>query len=55
LVAGASKYSVFGASDWLKDIRSVDVRQIPTGSSRIIFTTKGICSCAGCSFRFCFC
>ena len=28
-VAGASKYSVFGASDWLKDIRSVDVRQIP--------------------------
>jgi UDP-2,3-diacylglucosamine pyrophosphatase LpxH len=29
LVAGASKYSVFGASDWLKDIRSVDVRQIP--------------------------
>lgn len=29
LVAGASKYSVFGTSDWLKDIRSVDVRQIP--------------------------
>ncbi len=29
LVSGASKYSVFGASDWLKDIRSVDVRQIP--------------------------
>jgi UDP-2,3-diacylglucosamine pyrophosphatase LpxH len=29
IVAGASKYSVFGASDWLKDIRSVDVRQIP--------------------------
>jgi UDP-2,3-diacylglucosamine pyrophosphatase LpxH len=29
LVAGASRYSVFGASDWLKDIRSVDVRQIP--------------------------
>ena len=29
LVAGASKYSVFGGSDWLKDIRSVDVRQIP--------------------------
>jgi UDP-2,3-diacylglucosamine pyrophosphatase LpxH len=29
LVAGASKYSVFGATDWLKDIRSVDVRQIP--------------------------
>ena len=28
-VSGASKYSVFGASDWLKDIRSVDVRQIP--------------------------
>ena len=29
MVSGASKYSVFGASDWLKDIRSVDVRQIP--------------------------
>jgi UDP-2,3-diacylglucosamine pyrophosphatase LpxH len=29
LVAGASKYSVFGATDWLKDIRSVDVRLIP--------------------------
>jgi UDP-2,3-diacylglucosamine pyrophosphatase LpxH len=29
LVAGASKYSVFGATDWLKDIRSVDVRRIP--------------------------
>ncbi|MDQ6789037.1 MAG: metallophosphoesterase [Acidobacteriota bacterium] len=29
LVSGASKYSVFGASDWLKDIRSVDVRSIP--------------------------
>ncbi|HEY0050130.1 MAG TPA: metallophosphoesterase [Pyrinomonadaceae bacterium] len=29
LVSGASKYSVFGTSDWLKDIRSVDVRQIP--------------------------
>lgn len=29
LVSGASKYSVFGASDWLKDIRSVDVRRIP--------------------------
>ena len=28
-VSGASKYSVFGASDWLKDIRSVDVRSIP--------------------------
>lgn len=28
-VAGASQRSVFGASDWLKDIRSVDVRQIP--------------------------
>lgn len=29
LVSGASKHSVFGASDWLKDIRSVDVRSIP--------------------------
>ena len=29
LVSGASKYSVFGRSNWLKDIRSVDVRQIP--------------------------
>ena len=29
LVSGASKYSVFGRSDWLKDIRSVDVRSIP--------------------------
>ena len=29
LVSGASKSSVFGASDWLKDIRSVDVRSIP--------------------------
>lgn len=29
LVAGASQHSVFGATDWLKDIRSVDVRQIP--------------------------
>ncbi|MCU1288490.1 MAG: hypothetical protein JWN60_719 [Acidobacteria bacterium] len=28
-VSGASKFSVFGASDWLKDIRSVDVRSIP--------------------------
>lgn len=28
-VAGASKYSVFGRSDWLKDIRSVDIRQLP--------------------------
>jgi UDP-2,3-diacylglucosamine pyrophosphatase LpxH len=28
-VAGASKYSVFGTTDWLKDIRSVDVRQLP--------------------------
>lgn len=28
-VAGASKYSVFGTSDWLKDIRSVDIRQLP--------------------------
>ena len=28
-VSGASKYSVFGSRDWLKDIRSVDVRQIP--------------------------
>ena len=28
-VSGASLYSVFGASDWLKDIRSVDVRSIP--------------------------
>jgi hypothetical protein len=28
-VAGASRYSVFGATDWLKDIRSVDVRQLP--------------------------
>lgn len=27
-VGGASRYSVFGASDWLKDIRSVDVRSI---------------------------
>ncbi len=29
IVSGASKYSVFGASDWLKDVRSVDVRSIP--------------------------
>jgi UDP-2,3-diacylglucosamine pyrophosphatase LpxH len=29
LVSGASKYSVFGRSNWLRDIRSVDVRQIP--------------------------
>lgn len=29
VVSGASKFSVFGASDWLKDIRSVDVRSIP--------------------------
>jgi UDP-2,3-diacylglucosamine pyrophosphatase LpxH len=28
-VGGASRHSVFGASDWLKDIRSVDVRSIP--------------------------
>jgi len=28
-VSGASKYSVFGRSDWLRDIRSIDVRQIP--------------------------
>lgn len=28
-VAGASRYSVFGASDWLKDVRSVDVRKLP--------------------------
>ena len=28
-VAGASKYSVFGTSDWLKDVRSVDIRQLP--------------------------
>jgi len=28
-VAGASKYSVFGKTAWLKDIRSVDVRQLP--------------------------
>jgi UDP-2,3-diacylglucosamine pyrophosphatase LpxH len=28
-VSGASKFSVFGTSDWLKDIRSVDVRSIP--------------------------
>ncbi len=28
-VAGASRYSVFGKTDWLKDIRSVDVRQLP--------------------------
>ena len=28
-VAGASRYSVFGTTDWLKDIRSVDVRQLP--------------------------
>ena len=28
-VSGASKYSVFGNRDWLRDIRSVDVRQIP--------------------------
>jgi UDP-2,3-diacylglucosamine pyrophosphatase LpxH len=28
-VSGASLLSVFGASDWLKDIRSVDVRSIP--------------------------
>ena len=29
LVTGASRYSVFGRSNWLKDIRSVDVRMIP--------------------------
>lgn len=29
LVGGASRHSVFGATDWLKDIRSVDVRSIP--------------------------
>ncbi len=28
-VAGASRYSVFGKKPWLKDIRSVDVRQLP--------------------------
>ena len=28
-VSGASRYSTFGRSDWLKDIRSIDVRQIP--------------------------
>ena len=28
-VSGASRFSVFGTSDWLKDIRSVDVRSIP--------------------------
>jgi UDP-2,3-diacylglucosamine pyrophosphatase LpxH len=28
-VSGASRFSVFGTSDWLKDIRSVDVRNIP--------------------------
>lgn len=28
-VAGASRYSVFGTTDWLRDIRSVDVRQLP--------------------------
>jgi UDP-2,3-diacylglucosamine pyrophosphatase LpxH len=29
VISGASRFSVFGASDWLKDIRSVDVRSIP--------------------------
>ena len=29
VVSGASRFSVFGTSDWLKDIRSVDVRSIP--------------------------
>ena len=29
VVSGASRFSVFGASDWLKDIRSVDVRSVP--------------------------
>ena len=29
VVSGASRFSVFGTSDWLKDIRSVDVRGIP--------------------------
>jgi UDP-2,3-diacylglucosamine pyrophosphatase LpxH len=29
LVGGASKVSVFGSTDWLKDIRSVDIRQLP--------------------------
>ena len=29
LVGGASKFSVFGSTDWLKDIRSVDIRQLP--------------------------
>ncbi|MEZ5427676.1 MAG: metallophosphoesterase [Pyrinomonadaceae bacterium] len=29
LVSGASRRSVFGRSNWLKDVRSVDVRQIP--------------------------
>ena len=28
-VAGASRHSVFGTTAWLKDIRSVDVRQLP--------------------------
>lgn len=28
-VAGASRYSKFGRKPWLKDIRSVDVRQLP--------------------------
>lgn len=28
-VAGASRHSVFGTTDWLKDIRSADVRQLP--------------------------
>lgn len=28
-VAGASRYSEFGRKPWLKDIRSVDVRQLP--------------------------
>lgn len=28
-VAGSSRYSAFGKTPWLKDIRSVDVRQLP--------------------------
>lgn len=28
VVAGASRYSIFGARDWLKDVRSVDVRSL---------------------------
>ncbi len=29
MVGGASKFSVFGSTNWLKDIRSVDIRQLP--------------------------